>query len=210
MGKRAVFYVDGFNLYHSINDLGSPHLKWFSIYSYAEFVTASAGEALERVRYFSALATHRAPDSVNRHRSYLRALKRTGVEYVLGQFKNKPRSCFNCNSHWIAHEEKETDVNIAVQMIEDAIDQLMEVCYIVSADTDLAPAIRLVKRKFSHIEYVCVAPPGRRHPSELLAIADRKMQISRNALELNRLPNQISDAAGKLVCPPEWMPPAKP
>jgi len=204
MAKRAVFYVDGFNLYHSIKDLGVSHLKWFSIYTYADFVTSNAGESLEKVRYFSALATFRDNASVSRHKSYLRALKNTGVEYTLGQFKKKQRCCLKCKSNWIAHEEKETDVNIAVQIIEDAIDRLMDVCYVVSADTDLAPAIRLMKRKFPHIEYVCVAPPNRRHPGELLKIADRHIQISRKALELNRLPEQICDAAGTLYCPVEW------
>lgn len=210
MAKRAAFYVDGFNLYHSIKDLRIPHLKWFSIHDYATFVATSAGEDLAKVRYFSALATYRSPDSVARHQSYLRALKSTGVEYLLGQFKEKPRSCFKCNQRWIAHEEKETDVNIAVQIIEDAIDGLMDVCYIISADTDLAPAIRLLKRKFPSIEYVCVAPPGRRHPSELLAIADRKLQISQQALRLNRLPDEIHDGAGKLLCPSDYALPKTP
>lgn len=210
MTKRAVFYVDGFNLYHSIDDLKAPHLKWFSIHSYASFVTARAGETLENVVYFSALATHRSVDSVGRHQSYLRALKSSGVEYVLGQFKNKARSCFNCKQQWIAHEEKETDVNIAVKIIEDAIDGLLDVCYIVSADTDFAPAIRLLKRKFPNIDYVCVAPPGRRHPSELLSLSDRNEQIARKALELNRFPDQITDASGQFNCPIAWSLPTRP
>ncbi len=210
MSKRAAFYVDGFNLYHSIDDLKQPHLKWFSLYDFASFVANKNREMLVKVRYFSALATHRDPSSVDRHKSYLRALKSTGVDYLLGQFKGKPRSCRNCNATWTAHEEKETDVNIAVQIIEDAIDDLMDVCYIISADTDLAPAIRLLKRKFPKIEYVCVAPPKRRHPSELLAIADRQLIISKVALERNRLPDEIYDSAGKLLCPTNYAIPTKP
>jgi uncharacterized LabA/DUF88 family protein len=204
MPRRAAFYIDGFNLYHSIQDLQQPHLKWFSVYDYAAFIAKKNGEDLAVVRYFSALATHRQPSSVARHQTYLRALKSTGVEYVLGQFKGKSRKCLNCSTTWIAHEEKETDVNIAVQIIEDAIDGRMDACYIVSGDTDLAPPIRLLKRKFPQIEYICVSPPGRRHPGELLALADRTERMTATSLQRNRLPPVISDSTGIFSCPSEY------
>jgi len=60
--KRAAFYIDGFNLYHAIDALAKPHLKWFSLVDYANFVTAQRGEPLVHVHYFSALA----PDNSRR------------------------------------------------------------------------------------------------------------------------------------------------
>ena len=95
MSKRAVFYVDGFNLYHAIDRIGKPHLKWFSLQDYAAFITAREGETLEGVQYFSALA-HHYPLSVPRHQAYIRALKRTGIVCTLGKFKKKPRQCKKC------------------------------------------------------------------------------------------------------------------
>ena len=32
---RAAFYIDGFNLYHAIDDLGLPHLKWVNLFALA-------------------------------------------------------------------------------------------------------------------------------------------------------------------------------
>lgn len=203
MAQRAAFYVDGYNLYHGIDALGRPHLKWFSIRDYAEFVSGRNAEALVKVRYFSALPSYR-PNSVGRHQTYLRALKSTGVEYLLGKFKDKPRRCPSCRHQWIGHEEKETDVNIAVQLIEDGIDDLADVVYVVSADSDLAPGIRVMQRKFPGIDFVSISPPNRPHASELVALATRTLSISAKALSLNRLPEQITDAAGTFTCPAEY------
>jgi uncharacterized LabA/DUF88 family protein len=210
MTKRAIFYVDGFNLYHAIADLGKPHLKWFSLRDYAAFVTASQNEQLVKVHYFSALASHKAPDVVGRHQTYLRALKSTGVEYTLGKFKDKPRKCLNCQTKWTAHEEKETDVNIAIQLIADAIDGSMDVAYVISGDSDLSPAVRLVQSRFSAIEFVPIAPPSRRHASELLGLSRRSLKLAPVALERNRLPETITDASGSFVAPPEYALPTPP
>jgi uncharacterized LabA/DUF88 family protein len=203
MAKRAAFYIDGFNLYHAIDALAKPHLKWFSLADYAKFVTSQHSEDIVKVHYFSALARHK-PLSMARHQTYLRALKSTGVEYLLGQFKNKPRRCFQCRATWIGHEEKETDVNIAIQLIADAIDGIMDTAYVVSADSDLAPAIRLVQQRFPAIEYVPIAPPKRPHASELLQLSHRNIKITEIALEKNRLPETIADATGTFSCPAEY------
>lgn len=38
----------------------------------------------------------------------------------MGKFKEKDRSCNICSSMWNAHEEKETDVNIALYILDEA------------------------------------------------------------------------------------------
>lgn len=47
-------------------------------------------------------------------RIYVAALRYVGVVPVMGQFKNKDRWCNSCGAKWMGHEEKETDVNIAL------------------------------------------------------------------------------------------------
>jgi uncharacterized LabA/DUF88 family protein len=209
MSVCACFYIDGFNLYHAIDSLGRRHLKWFSITDYARYVTDSRGEHLVKVHYFSALASHK-PESMARHRAYLRGLKSTGVIYTLGKFKSKLRSCLKCGTKWTGHEEKETDVNIAIQLVEEAMDDLMEVAYVITADSDFSPAVRLVQRRFPQIEYVPIAPPNRRHASELLQLSSRNLSLSANAIERNRLPETITDKSGSFLCPPEYLLPSRP
>ena len=231
MAKRAAFYVDGFNLYHGICDLqqqpsksvpvppNKAHLKWFSLWAYAQFVTQQHGESIEQVLYFSALATH-MPHSVGRHQTYLRALKSTGVKYNLGTFKAKQkRMSFNrCDQagnpyatakiSWTAHEEKETDVNIAIQLIQDAMDNVADVFYVISADTDLAPAVKLLRARYPHIEYVPVLPPNRAQNKELKQLCSRPgkhIEMHEANIAKCRLPDQITDATGTFTCPPEYL-----
>lgn len=141
-----------------------------------------------------------------RHQFYLRALKSTGVIYTLGKFKSKPRQCRNCESTWVGYEEKETDVNIALQIVEDAVDGLADIVYLVSSDSDLAPAVKVLRRRFPKIEFVSIAPPARPHASELLALSTRGKSIKMGveALKKNRLPESILDSRGEILCPESW------
>lgn len=79
------------------------------------------GFTLERACYFSALAYHLTPQKprvVERHRTYIRALESAEVEVNLARFKSRPLRCDSCGRHFTRHEEKETDVAIAIQLFE--------------------------------------------------------------------------------------------
>jgi ribosomal protein L32 len=116
---RIIAYIDGFNLYHAIDDLGKPnsrkpnasqvrkhHLKWLNLWTLCESM-AREGEVVAEVNYFSAFATWRA-DAHKRHIEYVKALKHVGVSCQMGHFKEKHRVCRSCGASWVEHEEKET------------------------------------------------------------------------------------------------------
>lgn len=63
--KRVTVYVDGFNLYHALDDLNQDHLKWLNLWSLSEKLI-SGNETLTEVKYFSAYATWRE-NSMRRH-----------------------------------------------------------------------------------------------------------------------------------------------
>ena len=54
--------------------------------------------------------------------------------------------CHLCNKHYLTHKEKRTDVNIALKLFCDAIDDLYDKALIISADSDLIPAIQAVNK----------------------------------------------------------------
>lgn len=56
-------------------------------------------------------------------------------------------------------EEKETDVNIALQIVLDAEDDLYDRMILVSADTDLVPAIKKIQERHPDKEITVYAPP---------------------------------------------------
>ena len=143
---RVSCYFDGLNLYHAIDELRSPHLKWVDLSALARTMLRR-GETLAAVKYFSAYATW-LPGPYARHRRYVAALEAAGARPIMAHFKNKYRSCHRCGHSWKAHEEKETDVRLALAVLEDGYDDLYDRAIIVSADSDLVPVIEQARRRF--------------------------------------------------------------
>jgi hypothetical protein len=197
--RRVIVYIDGFNLYHAIDRLGEPALKWLDLTALSGGLLRT-GETLAAVKYFSALATWRP--SHHKHRRYVAALEATGVEVILGQFKKKPRRCPSCHQAWTTHEEKETDVHIAVQMVADALGGVADRLILISADTDLSPPIKTIARLAPACEVFVATPPGR---FAICRALGPQLEITPGRLRRALLPSGISLADGRLVeCPPEW------
>src|SRR5690606_8065302 len=116
--RRVIAYIDGFNLYHSIAELRRPALKWVNLWNLCDSIVRT-GEKLEAVNYFSAFYTS-SVTGFARHRQYVAALEDHGVTCHMAKFKNKQCRCKLCRGTYIAQEEKETDVHIAVKLVEDA------------------------------------------------------------------------------------------
>lgn len=43
---RGAIYVDGFNLYHAISDLGMPHLKWLDLWRLGSLIARGHARTL--------------------------------------------------------------------------------------------------------------------------------------------------------------------
>ncbi|MCF6220217.1 MAG: NYN domain-containing protein [Robiginitomaculum sp.] len=147
MRKRVQCFVDGFNLYHAIDNLGSDYLKWYDLKQLvSQFIDPNIHEIID-VFYFSAYANW-LPEASNRHKEYVKAIRAHGCTPILGQFKEKDRSCRSCGSRWKAHEEKETDVNIALALVSGAFKDQYDEAFVVSRDSDLTPAVQMVREEF--------------------------------------------------------------
>lgn len=200
--RRVIVYIDGFNLYHSIDDLKQPHLKWLDIRALAESLLRK-GENLKAVKYFSAFATW-MPDRFARHRAYTDALMARGVIVHMAQFKEKPRRCHSCGARWIGHEEKETDVQIAVHMVADALKGEVDRLMVISADTDLAPAIRMIASSALKCEVFVAAPPKRFGKCRSLK---PRLELTPGRLAKCLLSEEIEISDGKVVKrPPSYDP----
>lgn len=196
---RVVCLVDGFNLYHSLHELRQPWLKWLDLWALSERLVRPRSEQLVAVYYFSAFAQW-LPEAHRRHQAYVKGLEAHRVTAVMGHFKTKRRRCKGCRTQWKAHEEKETDVNIAVAMLRLAYQDAFDRCLLVTRDSDLAPAVRAVRQDFPHKTVTVVAPPNRGHSSELLSAANgEKAKISVRQLETCQLPDAVIDAGGNTV-----------
>jgi uncharacterized LabA/DUF88 family protein len=165
-------------------------------------------ERLGSVYYFSAYA-YWLPDQKSRHEQYINALDATGVKIVMGHFKEKERSCLKCKTTWIQHEEKETDVNIALYVVNEAFKNSYDRAYIVSRDSDLKPAVELVRAQFPEKEIFIVAPPHLGHSNDLIQAAHGKRKIKKPQIERCLFPDVLYDSDGNQVAtrPPEYDPP---
>jgi NYN domain-containing protein len=194
MPRRVIAYIDGFNLYHALADLGEPSLKWVNLWSLSQSLSRRE-EQLVGVKYFSAFATW-LPGPYARHRQYVRALEAVGVRPIIGRFKEKPRRCARCGASWIAHEEKETDVNIAIHLVQDTLTDQFDRAIIVSADSDLAPALKLAKSHAPPKEIFVAAPPGRfAHARDL----HPRLEITKGRIAKHLLGATIRNSAGAII-----------
>ena len=128
----------------------------------------------------------------------------------MGQFKKKPKECFSCGAKWESHEEKETDVNLALALLDMAYKNLYDHAFILSRDSDLAPAVHKVKQNFPLKKITIFSPYIYRHSSELIRGADDHKTIKPKHIETSLFPADVYDAGGNLVVkrPIEYTPPS--
>ena len=198
---RTAFLIDGFNFYHSIKNVDD-RLKWFDFFGYCSHFLSSK-DSLHSIHYFSALATWR-PGSSSRHKIYIEALQHYGIHVVLGEFKTKTKWCKNCRTQYQDHEEKATDVNLALHAYRLAAQSNAERIILVSGDTDMLPAIRLIKQDFPHKEPGVIFPYQRKN-SQLSNEVSFHRKTSLKILPQFQLPDNLTLASGKTITrPQEW------
>jgi uncharacterized LabA/DUF88 family protein len=103
--------------------------------------------------------------------TYIEALAATGVWIIEGKFQPRGGRCVRCGHTWADFEEKQTDVNLAVEMMRDAHLDLLDTAMLVSGDSDLAPAMAGVQQLYPAKAVVVASHPGRR--PDVLATALR-------------------------------------
>jgi len=126
------------------------------------------------------------------------------LEIHYGRFLAKQRQCRKCGRVHNLFEEKKTDVNIACHMLNDAFHRKHDRIYIVSGDSDLVPAVHMMKR-LDACPKIIIANPPKRKSDELCGAADTSFSIKEKSLRLAQLPETVTRAAGAaLTRPPRW------
>jgi uncharacterized LabA/DUF88 family protein len=207
---RLAFLIDGFNVYHSIVALERKkgnNVKWLDLYrlcnSYCHLFGKTA--KLESVYYFSALALHlqnKNPGRIKRHRIYIKCLKDSAVKIELGRFKKKSVYCKNCSKKFMAYEEKETDVAIAVKVLELFSKDLCDTIVILSGDTDLSPVIRSCQNIFPNKKVVFAFPYARKN-KELIKLAPNSFSIHPKQYLKYQFPDPYIFSNGKKISKPK-------
>jgi hypothetical protein len=96
---RGMFFIDGFNVYHSLQVYDTTHkIHEFRKYLWLDFLSLARcftrkQDLLSGLHYFTAYATWK-PHSIKRHRVLIDALTSRGVQTVMGRFKDGTGSQF--------------------------------------------------------------------------------------------------------------------
>ncbi len=209
--KKAMVYVDGFNLYFGILQ-GSPNLKWLNLQSFMDFLRPD--EEVVGVRYFTAMVDPQKHQSVSRDRQkrYLQALGSCSrIKVVNGKYQMREVSCrARCGDRYEVPEEKKTDVGIAVQMISDAIDGLMDRIVLVSGDSDLEPAVEWIRKRHPEIKITVYIPQDPGDAKQRRNDTYRNMGVDAKPLptaDIHRFqfPNKVDLGSGRTVeRPTKW------
>jgi uncharacterized LabA/DUF88 family protein len=144
--RRAALYVDGFNFYYGVRNYFKPEkekrgfslsgLVWCDFRALIERHFLEPETRLALIRYFTAPVTEGVEATRDEHARYglwLRAaLTIPGLKPVFGYYRTGANTL---------REEKETDVNIAVEMLLDGMAGNFDTAYVLSGDTDQIPAV---------------------------------------------------------------------
>lgn len=198
---RAIFYIDGFNLYYgAVKD--TPY-KWLDIQRLCESLRPQ--DEIVAVRYFTSLVNGQA--SAQRQSAFLQAIAtRPLIKTQLGKFTKKPVSCevSQClhggSRQYQVTVEKRTDVNIGAHMVNDAASAQCDVIALISGDTDLVPAVRLIRNEYPgrYIAVYVPVPQGtdtakERRSDELRKAAHRGGFLAPHLVRDCQLPDPVID-----------------
>ena len=206
MDKSLIAYVDGFNLYNGIHDAFSHRFLWLDLIKLMQELRPN--HEVVRVNYFTAPLLD-DPDAESRQATYwnaLEAMHGTRVQIVKGRYQRTTRTCNVCHATWVHREEKETDVNMALAIARDALSREATDYFLVSGDSDAAPAIREAQRINPYGFYKAYFPP-RRHSDELKSLMPLSEVIGRTKLRDSQLPRVVTAPTGaEYEQPSKWTP----
>jgi len=200
--ERVAYFFDGFNIYHSLDDVEEYHkYKWLDYFKLAEVYTKKS-QQIVYVKYFTAYQYWK-PNSYQKHQNYILALRTTPIEIIWGKYKKVTKHCKICDSVFSGYAEKQTDVNISIHLIKGALLDEYDTAILATADTDLVPVVKELK-KIPFPKKIGILLPIRRPSTDLKNEADFKMKIKEKNLEGCQLREEIKVGNKIIHRPKEW------
>lgn len=214
-------YIDGFNLEYGLAERpgGGREGRWLN--PAALLQRAAPARDLRFVKYFTAplptneLSKRRGdPGQPARQAEYWRALRTVpNLEIIQGHFRVDAKSMplatnaagpLKYATVWKS-EEKGSDVNLAAHLVWDAARGAFDRAVVVSNDSDLAEAARIVTREIGREVYVLSPPRHRGTVKALRDAATASRVILPRWIRGAQFPPTLPDGAGgTIVKPKKW------
>lgn len=205
--------MDAFNLYYG--SLKRTNHKWLNIEKMCQLLLPS--NSITSIKYFTAKVSERPndPHVPLRQQMYLRAISTIPtVEIIYGHYlthtvRSRLATPITRSDGQILNfvdviktEEKGSDVNLAVALMNDAHLNLFDVAVIVSNDSDLLAPIKIIRASMGKI--VGVLNPQKKMSQAIKPHVNFFKPIRSSVLEHSQFPTHMTDNAGAFHKPPSW------
>jgi len=200
---RTTIYIDGFNFYYGA--VKNTPYKWLDFKKLFQTLLGVKHE-IQSIKYFTALVSGKIdPEQPIRQKTFIRALQKYIPELSVyyGTFMSHPtmqplvypvdKCVFGKEikfANIIKTEEKGSDVNLAIHLLNDAWMDKYDCAVVVSNDSDLAESLKIIKNQLG--KTVGLITPRDTHPSkELMQYATFNKKIRNHLLSNSQLPDPI-------------------
>lgn len=208
----VTFYIDGFNFYYGLRNGGDKWKRfyWMDIVGLCKSFLKET-EVLKCVKYYTA-----RPKNIGKRERQNTLMKvNKGLNGDLfkihyGKYTEKEVECLaSCKEIFTTWEEKQTDVHIAVDILEDYMSEYCTKTVLISADSDLLPPIRSILRlnsKFKRKHEVQIIFPPNQFSSVMQHIPVTVIQMKSYRSRFNSvlLPYKVKIPNKKVCIPDKW------
>ena len=223
---RVAVYIDWFNFFHHMKKLYGKKYYWLDYKQLArQYIWHN--EKIVKVEYFTA---YFFPDTQWewRHKTYVKALNLMWIQTIFWKYQEVTKKFVNNRNNiqsfkynnfikilpkswqkfllpnkieYKNFEEKRTDVNVALHILEDWLLDVYDKAFVISWDSDISPSIKSVKKytKSQSKQFVLLMPPwAKAHTME--KACDEVKYITEEDLKNSMLPRQV----WKVHKPKQW------
>lgn len=217
-------YIDGFNLYNGC--IKPNNCRWLNLFTFAARLMPH--DSVGKVKYFTAAVQPRPndPGQPFRQQAYWNALRTVPqIEIIQGHFLTKETWMPEAASiramrvqvaagvnvvgqrpamvEVVKTEEKGTDVNLAAHLVHDAHMNRFDTAVVISNDSDLTEAIRIVRREVGKV--IGIYTPHQNTPShELQSTASFFRRIAPRLLRASLFPDPVVAGTNRIAKPVGW------
>ena len=208
MPKRTIFYIDGLNFQHGLEQLKLRKYYWLNYLELANKLLKH-DEILVKIKYFTTIVKKFYDPSKHDRQinciSALRTLDKNKFQTIFGKHQENYRICKNYNYQMPDFKEKRTGVSIASEIFRDSCNKKCDVIKLISADSDYIPICKTVLDLFPNTEIEILFSPGRKS-GELKKLCHWSVDIFVSTIAQSQFPDPVVNSILNLSYskPPHW------
>ena len=176
--KRVAVFIDGNNFYFGLRKLYGKNksLKHFDFEKFSQFL-AGKDKVMDIYYYNALLDKEHNPRKYKSQKEFFEKIKEVPNLHLILCKLLKRNITGTDQFYYII---KEDDINMAVDMVENACDDNFDISILVSGDGDFVPAVRSVKKKGKIVKNIYFKNSSSRN---LKGFCDESLDLTKEILD---------------------------